>query len=96
MRLKQILNAPLETDDCDATTIKEYLHEIMLKLWQEGESFSGKRPFGNGGWKFDIYVALVKCGAVEGKLDEDGFLDEVDLKAADKLVFKLIDKIFSK
>jgi hypothetical protein len=31
-----------------------------LTLWDEEDSFSGKRPFGNSGWKWDVYTAFLE------------------------------------
>lgn len=74
-------------------TIREYLGALLTHLWNEGERFSGKRPFGNGGWEYPIYEVLIREGAVEGSLDEDGYVDElsnVERKKADSIVFGLI------
>ena len=75
------------------TTIRAYLVELLRVLWTEGEGFSGKRPFGNSGWEFDLYAALVAGGAITGELDEDGYLVEYDKQAADKLIFEVIDSL---
>jgi len=52
-------------------TIREYLHLLLLAIWQEGEGFSGKRPFGDSGWEYDLYVPLIRHGIVDGTLDEE-------------------------
>lgn len=55
-------------------TIREYFKELLTTLWEEGEGFSGKRPFGNGGWQRDLVKPLVAAGAVPGTVtayDED-------------------------
>ena len=74
-------------------TIREYLVALLGELWNKGEGFSGKRPFGNGGWEYGIYEVLIRDGAVEGTLDEDGCVDEFSdaaRKKADAIVFGLI------
>lgn len=79
--------------DCDATTLREYFHTLLLTLWLEGEGFSGKRPFGNSGWDGDVYLALVEMKAVNGKILSDeghSYLDSCDYDKANKLVVKLI------
>lgn len=78
------------TSDIGETTIREWLRELLLTLWREGEGFSGKRPFGNGGWEFDAYAALIKDGVVNGKLDEYGHVEKVDSDEAEKIVDRLI------
>lgn len=70
-------------------TIRDYLHELLLTLWNKGESFSGKRPFGNSGWETDLFIPLIKAGYVKGTLDEDGYLEGVE-KDAPKYVQQLI------
>lgn len=73
--VNDVLNCPIETRDCDATTIREYLVELLYTLWEEGEGFSSKRPFGNSGWEYDLYHALCFNGLVECEIrefDDDG------------------------
>lgn len=74
-------------------TIKAYLILLLRTLWIEEESFSGKRPLGNSGWKGDIEVALVKNKIIKGKVDSDGYLEESDSEAADKLILELITSL---
>ncbi len=71
-------------------TVREYLKELLITLWDEGESFSGKRPFGNSGWQYDLYTALIKGGAITGTLDEDGYIASFDDKKAHTFVMDLI------
>lgn len=60
---------------CDAldktVTIKEYFLELLKTLWLEEEGFSGKRPFGNSGWQYEIYDLLTQNGILE---DHDKFI----------------------
>lgn len=77
-------------------TIREFLCKLLSELWNKGESFSGKRPFGNGGWEYPIYEVLIREGAVQGTLDEDGRVDELERDErhkADAIVFGLIDEM---
>lgn len=62
-------------------TIREWLCELLLRLWDKGEGFSGKRPFGNSGWEWDVVPALIEAGVITGKIDDDGYVDECDEKA---------------
>jgi|SRR5688572_24111405 len=66
----EILALPMEENDSGADNIGGYLRELLLTLWQEGEGFSGKRPFGNSSWEWDLWRALVKGGAIKGKFDK--------------------------
>ncbi len=71
----------------DDATLRTWLIELLARLWTEGERFSGKRPFGDSGWKLDPAPALIRAGLIEGKLDEEyGWVDEVDSEALDRLV----------
>lgn len=93
MKAEDILNLPLGKNDSGAKTIKGYLKALLLTLWQEGEGFSGKRPFGNSGWEYDLHKSLLKAGLVEGKLDEDGYIEELDSDRANKIIEKLIKNL---
>ena len=67
---------------------------MLITLWNEEEGFSGKRPFGNSGWKWEIYTALVSAKVVDGKLDEDGYIEEVDFPEADNVGANIIFAVF--
>jgi hypothetical protein len=90
----EILDFEHPFSDCSATTLREYFHELLETLWTEGEGFSGKRPFGNSGWEYDVYAALIHAGAIEGELNEDGYVEKCNDEEAASFVFKLIDHIF--
>ncbi len=70
------LDMPMEDNNADAKTIGEYLVTTLRTLWREGEGFSGKRPLGDSDWEGPVIIALIKGGAIEGSLDEDGYLDD--------------------
>lgn len=74
-------------------SIREYLHALLTELWREGEGFSGKRPFGNSGWEYDLYKPLIVAGVIKGSLDIDGYIADVDTKAGNAEVFRLIDEL---
>jgi len=74
-------------------SIKGYLKKLLETVWSEGESFSGKRPFGNSGWEYDLYTPLVAGGFVEGELDADGCIKTVDKVAADTMIFDIITSL---
>lgn len=92
---KDILAIPVQENDADAKTIGGYLQALLYELWKEGEGFSGKRPFGNSSWEYDLYKPLVVAGIVDGELDEDGYIDKVDRKAANTLIFSAINAMCS-
>lgn len=55
---EEILALPMGENDADAKTVKEYLKKLLETLWEEGEGFSGKRPFGNSGWEVELEHAV--------------------------------------
>lgn len=75
MTPKELLGLPMGPNDAEAATVRGYLTALLTAVWTEKEGFSGKRPFGNSSWECDLYVPLIKAGAVEGTFDEDGYLD---------------------
>ncbi|MFG3439910.1 hypothetical protein ACGF0J_21905 [Nonomuraea sp. NPDC047897] len=83
---RQVLDVAVEDDDSGATTIRGYLCALARAVWDEGEGFSGKRPFGNSGWQWDMYRALVKANFIAGTFDEYGGLDEADTEKGDELI----------
>lgn len=92
--VSNVLDAPLSGWATEGKNVREFLSLLLVKVWREDEGFNGKRPFGNSGWKSDVYKALVKAGALEGTLDEDGYLDDCDRDAGDELILAAIRDIF--
>lgn len=91
--MTNILDLAMEENDADAATIRDYLKELLVMVWEKDESFSGKRPFGNSGWKYDIYRTLATHKLIEAEIDEDG--DVIDIKRseyakADQLISEAI------
>lgn len=74
-------------------TIKDFLKFLLKTLWIDEEHFSGKCPFGNSGWKGPIEAALIKNKIVSGKLDEDGYIEEVNDKKVNKIILKIIENL---
>lgn len=63
LTIQEILDLKVD----DELTIRSYLELLLITLLKEGESFSGKRPFGNSGWEYDLYDALAKAGLIHGR-----------------------------
>jgi hypothetical protein len=69
------LSVVFDSDAGDGLTVRGYLRRLLLELWDEEEGFSGKRPFGNSGWDWELYRPLVIAGFIAGEMedpDEDG------------------------
>lgn len=97
MNYDYILDFPHTFRDTEAFSIRQYLFRLLETLWLEDEGFSGKRPFGNSGWQYDLHEPLVKMGAIKGTFEDvDGYVEltGVDSKEAHKLVHNLIAHVF--
>lgn len=69
----ELLDLELPENDSGEGTVGGYLLALLTELWREEEGFSGKRPFGNSGWQYDLYIPMIRAGAIDGiSLDEDG------------------------
>lgn len=80
-------------------TIRLWFRELLLTLWDEQESFSGKHPWGNSSWSHELAIPLIRIGVLKGELDEaedDGESDyycypmNYDKSAYHKIVSELI------
>lgn len=92
MSVEKILNCKCELNG-KSITVKEYLKSLLEKLWLEGDCFSAKRPFGDSGWEYDLYIALVKGGLIDGLIDEHGDVYEIDQDSANKAILKAIESL---
>ena len=89
-RYLEALEVRFDSDAGDNITVRDYFRILLSTLWSEKEGFSGKRPFGNSSWEYELYEPLVKGGFIPGTLDEDGILFDVDYKFANQYVQQLI------
>lgn len=90
MGIKNVLNHKFYSHDHqEELTVRKYLVLLSREVWEQEDRFSGKRPFGNSGWQFEVYAGLVRGGFIEGEFDDDGlYLDDVDTEAGDKLIMQ--------
>ena len=96
MTNKEILDIEFESSDLGrAVTIREFFEELLTTLFKEGECFSGKRPFGNSGWEYDLCVCLAQYGIISGTASEyDGFTDwDYDGNEAEAKILELIKEL---
>lgn len=87
-----ILDIKMQDNDAGAATIGDYLVALTRRLWIEEEGFSSKRPFGNSGWKWEVYISLAVAGIIESKYDDDGNI-EISISArqiADEIILKVL------
>jgi len=90
MTNKEILELNIDSE----TTIKQYLRQLLQKIWTEGSMFNSKRPFGNSDWQFNVYVVLVESGVITGTFDENGCLEDCDTLEGDVVMHQLIFECF--
>jgi hypothetical protein len=97
MKLSDIMSLPLNNSSYDpGETIGTFFYQLFNELWIQGERFNSKRPFGNGGWHYDIYAVLIRNGLIPGELDNDGYVDKVDADYAQNWVSThIITRLFS-
>lgn len=92
-KARAVLDLEIGDNDSGAPTVRGYLLALLAGLWRDEQGFSGKRPFGNSGWQYDIYTPMVAAGLVAGTLDQDGYLDTVNTRDADALVLAAITEL---
>jgi hypothetical protein len=90
---QRALTLPMSENDAGAATIQDYLIALLARVWDQQEGFSGKRPFGNSGWDWDTYPPLIKAGLIDGKLSEDGYVEEADDNAGQRLIAEAIQAL---
>lgn len=90
--IEKVLNLNISEDEAD--TILDYLHHLLQTLMDKKEGFSGKHPFGDSGWEYDLYIPMVKAGFVSGKIDEDGYVNSIDKDEADAVLTQCIVHVF--
>lgn len=94
MEISEIAELEFYSSDLnELLTIREYLKTLLKTLWIEGEEFSGKRPFGNSGWQFELYIPLIASGVVHGKIDDEGYIDFIDYIEANKIIKRVIETL---
>ncbi len=59
---RQVLDLPLPDNDSGARTVRAYLRALLTELWREEGNFSGKAPFGNSGWQYDVPTPPPRTG----------------------------------
>ena len=93
--LLSALEVRFDSDAGEQITMRGHLHELLSTMWDQGEGFSGKRPFGNSGWEAEIFQPLIKAGYIKGELDEYGAINSIaDEDQANIFVFDMIRAAF--
>ena len=90
-----LLNCPMnpKKNDAGVTTVKRYLKKLLVTLFEQGEGFSGKRPFGNSCWEYEVWAVWIKEGLMPGTLDGEGYIQEYDSEGFYKQMYKCINSL---
>ncbi len=88
-----VLNHKYNKWDLGHCTIRNYLVSLARKCWVKEDSFNGKKPFGNSGWKYDVYNALGHGGFIRVNLDNEGNIYSTDEEAGDLIIKACFDKL---
>lgn len=81
------LDLPMVDNSGEAKTFREYFKKLLQTLMEEGEGFSGKRPFGDSSWEYDLYDSLIENKIIESI---ESFEDR---KKADKIIMGMINDL---
>lgn len=84
--LDDILDNTLVERGTEKQTLRCYLISLAQKCWEEGESFSGKRPFGSSGWHAEVYKALAKRGLIVVYRNSEGEWTDFDEVHGNKII----------
>jgi hypothetical protein len=81
---RDVLAVPMaERNDAGAADVRGYLVA----------GFSGKRPFGNSSWPWDLYSALGKADLMSVTWDDDGYIEDCDQAEGDRLIHLAIQAL---
>jgi len=95
--LQAALDVRFDSDAGDQITVRDYFRLLLETLIREEESFSGKRPFGNSGWMYELYSPLAIAGFIEcesANPDEHACLSGSQKIAARKFILNLVREAF--
>lgn len=91
--MTDLLDIPMQANNANAATIRDYLKALLTALWREGEEFSGKRPFGDSSWEHELYEALANADLISATRDKYGYLNDFNEDIANELIFKAIGSL---
>lgn len=90
---RYILNLPMQPNDAEAATIREYLVAALTAFWEEDLDLSGKPSFGESGWGWTLHEALVRADLIRGTFDDAGDLFDADMDKGRKLIASAIQAL---
>jgi hypothetical protein len=75
-------------------SLREFFCNLLIKLWDEQEGFSGKRPWGNSGWDEPVYAALIKAEIINGEFDSEGCIKSCDFGEGSEFISNMLLHVF--
>ncbi len=94
MAPEKMLELVIDNTDLGRVTIREYMKALLDELLTSGESFSGKRPFGNSGWEGFAAAALITAKQLKGMTDdEEGYAYGYDEQEYAELLSKMVEAL---
>jgi len=61
LNVNNVLDEKVSINEGEPITVRQYFARLLSVLWDDEESFSGKRPFGNSDWSYgDICVPIAE------------------------------------
>ncbi len=85
----------IDRNDAGASTIREYLKSLLLRVWRDEENFSGKRPFGNSGWQYEVYKSILGIAYIPSSFTnvDDYDITYEDTEVMDELILEAIESL---
>ncbi|MFR9773141.1 hypothetical protein [Nocardia sp. SC052] len=81
-----VLAVPMESNPAEAGTVGEYLAAVLSAVWSDGGNASGKRIFGESGWRTYLVESLARAWMIAAEFDDDGELKTYDQTECDRLM----------
>lgn len=72
-KIAAALDTEFESMDIGRVTPRTYMKALLEELLLKGESFSGKRPWGNSGWEHELAMPLCIAGVIEAEIDDERY-----------------------
>lgn len=87
---KEVLALQMRRNEVDAETIREYLVELLVALYDQEDDFKGETPFGDFDWIHDLHTPLIIAGMVKATIDNKGYIVRYDKEKAHEYIFRAI------
>lgn len=89
---KETLEFQMLENDADAATFKEYFIALAREVCMQEENFSGKRPFGNSGWKNELYESMIYNNLVDAeKYNVVEGLTNIQIATLDSMINEMVN-----